>query len=235
MYIVFLTIGLVLTTVFTIKRTYKSSPCLVMLKALSSAFFIFTAITAFVFNNNVPLLVGVPAVIGAVFGLLGDISLDLKYVYPQDHDVYLKGGFTAFSIGHLFYIVSIFFSYELSFGNYAYALFGLVALIISVPVTEKLMKLDYNKFKLITIMYSAILGFTDALSFSVIFTEGVSVHTVLHSVGLTLFLLSDAVLSGLYFAKDEKKRKSRPSIIINHIFYYSAQYILAVSLAFYRG
>lgn len=235
MYIIFLTIGVVITTIFTIKRTHKSSPRLLMLKALSSAFFVFTAITAFAFNDNVPLLVGIPAVIGAVFGLLGDVSLDLKYVYPQDHDVYLKGGFTSFSIGHLFYIISIFFSYGLSFGNYAYAIFGLAVLMISVPVTEKLMKLDYNKFKLITLMYSAILGFTDALSFSVLFTEGVSVHTVLHSVGLTLFLLSDAVLSGLYFAKDEKKRNSRPSIIANHIFYYSAQYILAVSLAFYRG
>ena len=235
MYIIFLTIGVVITTVFTIKRTHKSSPRLLMLKALSSAFFVFTAITAFAFNDNVPLLVGIPAVIGAVFGLLGDVALDLKYVYPQDHDVYLKGGFTSFSIGHLFYIVSIFFSYGLSFGNYAYAIFGLAVLIISVPVTEKLMKLDYNKFKLITLMYSAILGFTDALSFSVLFTEGVSVHTVLHSVGLTLFLLSDAVLSGLYFAKDEKKKNSRPSIIANHIFYYSAQYILAVSFAFYRG
>lgn len=235
MYIIFLTIGVVITTVFTIKRTHKSSPRLLMLKALSSAFFVFTAITAFAFNDNVPLLVGIPAVIGAVFGLLGDVALDLKYVYPQDHDVYLKGGFTSFSIGHLFYIISIFFSYGLSFGNYAYAIFGLAVLIISVPVTEKLMKLDYNKFKLITLMYSSILGFTDALSFSVLFTEGVSVHTVLHSVGLTLFLLSDAVLSGLYFAKDEKKRNSRPSIIANHIFYYSAQYILAVSLAFYRG
>lgn len=235
MYIIFLTIGVVITTIFTIKRTHKSSPRLLMLKALSSAFFVFTAITSFAFNDNVPLLVGIPAVIGAVFGLLGDVSLDLKYVYPQDHDVYLKGGFTSFSIGHLFYIISIFFSYGLSFGNYAYAIFGLAVLMISVPVTEKLMKLDYNKFKLITLMYSAILGFTDALSFSVLFTEGVSVHTVLHSVGLTLFLLSDAVLSGLYFAKDEKKRNSRPSIIANHIFYYSAQYILAVSLAFYRG
>lgn len=235
MYIIFLTIGVVITTIFTIKRTHKSSPRLLMLKALSSAFFVFTAITAFAFNDNVPLLVGIPAVIGAVFGLLGDVALDLKYVYPQDHDVYLKGGFTSFSIGHLFYIISIFFSYGLSFGNYAYAIFGLAVLIISIPVTEKLMKIDYNKFKLITLMYSAILGFTDALSFSVLFTEGVSVHTVLHSVGLTLFLLSDAVLSGLYFAKDEKKRNSRPSIIANHIFYYSAQYILAVSLAFYRG
>ena len=235
MYIIFLTIGVVITAVFTIKRTHKSSPRLLMLKALSSAFFVFTAITSFAFNDNVPLLVGIPAVIGAVFGLLGDVALDLKYVYPQDHDVYLKGGFTSFSIGHLFYIISIFFSYGLSFGNYAYAIFGLAVLIISVPVTEKLMKLDYNKFKLITLMYSAILGFTDALSFSVLFTEGVSVHTVLHSVGLTLFLLSDAVLSGLYFAKDEKKKNSRPSIIANHIFYYSAQYILAVSLAFYRG
>ena len=152
MYIIFLTIGVVITAVFTIKRTHKSSPRLLMLKALSSAFFVFTAITAFAFNDNVPLLVGIPAVIGAVFGLLGDVALDLKYVYPQDHDVYLKGGFTSFSIGHLFYIVSIFFSYGLSFGNYAYAIFGLAVLMISVPVTEKLMKLDYNKFKLITLM-----------------------------------------------------------------------------------
>ncbi len=235
MYIVFLIIGLIITTIFTVKRTHKSSPKLLMLKALSSAFFIFTAIVAFAFNENVPVLVGVPAIIGAVFGLLGDVSLDLKYIYPQDHDVYLKGGFTSFSIGHLFYVIAIFFSYNLSFGNYLYSVFGLVVLLISVPVTEKIMKLDYNKFKMITFFYSAIIGFTDALSFSVIFSEGPSAHTILHSAGMTLFLLSDAVLSGLYFGKDEKKRNSRPMVILNHIFYYSAQYLLAISLAFYRG
>ncbi len=237
MYIVFLTIGLIITIIFTVKRTHKSSPKLLMLKALSSAFFIFTAIAAFTFNENVPVLVGVPAVIGAVFGLLGDISLDLKYIYPQDHDVYLKGGFTSFSIGHLCYIISMFFSYNLSFGNYAYAVFALLLLLIYTPISQKLkfMKLDYNKFLFITMLYGAIIGFTDGLSFSIIFTEGATAHTVLHSAGMTLFLLSDAVLSGLYFGKEEKQRNSRAMIILNHIFYYSAQYLLAISLAFYRG
>ncbi len=235
MYIVFLVVGLLITTVFTIKRTHKSSPKLLMLKGLWSAFFIFTAIAAFVFNENVPTLVGLTAITGAVFGLLGDISLDLKYIYPQDHDVYLKGGFTSFSIGHLLYVISMFFSYNLSFGNYAYAIFGLIVLVIFTPVSQKVMKLDYNKFMLITLLYGAIIGFTDALSFSIIFTEGPSAHTLLHSAGMTLFLLSDVVLSTLYFAKDEKKRNSRPMIILNHIFYYSAQYLLAISLAFYRG
>lgn len=237
MYIVFLIIGILIATIFTIKRTHESSPRLLMLKGLSSAFFIFTAIAAFTSNENVPTLVGVTAVVGAVFGLLGDISLDLKYIYPQDHDVYLKGGFTSFSIGHLFYVMSMFFSYNLSFGNYAYAVFGLILLFVYTPISQKLkfMKLDYNKFMFITMLYGAIIGFTDALSFSIVFTEGATTHTVLHSAGMTLFLLSDAVLSGLYFGKEEKQRNSRPMIILNHIFYYSAQYLLAVSLAFYRG
>lgn len=237
MYIVFLIIGLIFTTIFTIKRTHKSSPSLLMLKSLSSVFFILTAITAFAFNENSSVFVGIPVIIGGIFGLMGDISLDLKYIYPKDHDIYLKGGFTSFSIGHFFFIISMFFSYELSFGNYAYAAFGLLLLLIYTPVSQKIkfFNIDYKKFLVITMLYGAIIGFTDALSFSIVFTEGASVHTVLHSLGMTLFLLSDAVLSNLYFGKNEKTRNSRSLIILNHIFYYSAQYLLAVSLAFYRG
>lgn len=237
MYIVFLVLGLFITAVFTIRRTGESSPKLLMLKALSSAFFIFTAITAFVFNENVPTLVGVTAIIGAVFGLLGDISLDLKYIYPQHHDIYLKGGFTSFSIGHIFYIMSMFFSYSLSLGNYAYAVFGLVVVLIYTPISQKLkfMKIDYNKFLFITMLYGAVIGFTDALSFSIVFTQGPSAHTLLHSAGMTLFLLSDGVLSSLYFGKNEEMRSNRAMIVLNHVFYYSAQYLLAASLAFYRG
>ena len=84
-------------------------------------------------------------------------------------------------------------------------------------------------------LYGAVIGFTDALSFSIIFSQGPSAHTLLHSAGMTLFLLSDGVLSSLYFGKTEKMRNNRAMIILNHICYYSAQYLLAVSLAFYRG
>ena len=44
---------------------------------------------------------------------------------------------------------------------------------------------------------------------------------------MVLFIASDAVLSGIYFGKD-KCVKSQ--ILLNHILYYGAQYLIASSL-----
>ena len=49
------------------------------------------------------------------------------------------------------------------------------------------------------------------------------------------FLISDFLLSGTYFGITEKDRKNQVAITFNHSIYYIAQYLIALSLAFYKG
>ena len=51
--------------------------------------------------------IGVLVVMGLVCGLLGDIWLDLKYVFPEQDLVFTYAGFAVFGIGHVLYIAGM--------------------------------------------------------------------------------------------------------------------------------
>ena len=59
-------------------------------------------------------------------------------------------------------------------------------------------------------------------------SHGFSATTLLLAVGSVLFLLSDVVLIGIYY----QNKDSRPFIAVNHILYYAAQYIIALSILY---
>jgi hypothetical protein len=54
-------------------------------------------------------------------------------------------------------------------------------------------------------------------------------------VAMIAFLVSDFLLSGTYFGLTEKDRKNQVAITLNHTIYYIAQYLIMLSLAFYKG
>ncbi len=235
MNILFLAMGFIVTTIFIIKRNTDVTLNIVLIKGFASILFIFTAAGSFLVNSRCPQTLGVMTVLGAVFGLLGDVTLDFKYVYKNHADTYLYSGFVCFLIGHLLYTSGLAIAYGMSDKNVLFAVIGLVVMAVFVPLSEKIMNAKYGKFMFITILYLAVFGFELGYVFSLLFTAGISTHTVLINVGMGLFILSDMFLSPLYFSNDEKCRSNVPAIKLNHIFYYSAQYIIAYSLCFFKG
>lgn len=233
----FLALGVASAVVFICLRTANVELKHAVLKGVTSVFFILTGLFAFTENPECPKFLGAFTVAGAIFGMLGDVSLDLKYVYDKDFGSYLKIGFINFLIGHIFYSIAMLCTY---FGEYSFinvlvsVVFGAL-MFFGVSTTEKLLDLEYGKFKRISSIYMAVIGFTFALSVSLMISEKFTLHTILLVVGMTLFLVSDALLSGLYFGKDEKRRTNRLTIILNHAVYYAAQFTIALSLSFYRG
>lgn len=226
-----LIIGVVFFLVFISKRTAKVTLQVAFVKAIASVCFISTALFAMVENSSCPKIVGALVAVGGVWGLLGDIALDLKYVFKKYEKEYLYAGFSSFGIGHIFYIAALY----INFGFNAKALIGSVAAglvcVAVVFISQPLMKLDYRGYKKITVVYMFILGFTYGLSSGYAIFD-YSLPALIFTIGFILFLASDVFLSGLYFGTTEKKRTSRPAIIINHLLYYSAQFVIAVALLY---
>ncbi|MCD7827526.1 MAG: lysoplasmalogenase [Clostridiales bacterium] len=170
--------------------------------------------------------------VGLVGGLMGDVWLDLKWIYPSDNDSYTFAGFGAFMLGHLVYIAALLIYYA----DWSKPLYVIIPIIIAALVAggmlvlEKPMKMNYGKFKVITVIYSAILTYMTFLSGSLALMDRFETRTtVIMFIGGVFFMISDLILSGTYFGEG----KNRPvDVVTNHVTYYVAQMLIATSLLF---
>lgn len=200
-----------------------------ILKAVVSALFIAVGFCAVYANNSrcALFILG-----GLVCGILGDIWLDLKYIYPSDDAPYTFSGFISFAIGHVLFISGML----LDFGDTVAAPKLLLIAAISVALgfatvlSGPLMGLNYGKYRGISMLYGPLLFGTALVALLLSLNTGFeNTGLVMMLVGGVLFALSDLVLSGTYFGTG----KDRPvDIILNYVFYYGAQFTIALSILF---
>ncbi len=231
---VFLVVGIAITIVFLSKRTARVTLNVAFLKSVASMCFILTGLFGFVGNENCPRIVGALVAAGAAWGMLGDIALDLKYVFKKYEESYLTAGFSSFLVGHIFYSAAMINIFGFEKLPAIVALAVAIGSCVFVLISEPLLKVKYGKFKRITALYMTVLGATVGLSIGYAISTGFDVSAILLAIGFFLFIASDAVLAGLYFSLDSKKRTHRPDIILNHFLYYAAQFTIAISLNFIK-
>ena len=175
---------------------------------------------------------GIFVLIGLLCGLLGDIWLDLKYVYPEQEDAFTYVGMGAFGVGHILYVIGLL----LRFYPKGKPLYVIVPIVLAAIVSavnlllEKPMRLHYGKMKPIVFTYGVLLFSVVAVSGSLAISCGWRETTLnLFFAGTILFVLSDVILSGTYWGQG----KDRPiDLALNYLTYYPAQYLIAVSLLF---
>ena len=180
-------------------------------KTIASFGFVSSAIIGIVVSDATELAkwaIGLIA-IGLLCGMVGDIILDLKVIYPNNDNYYLNTGMGSFFLGHVFYIVAFSLLVEANIENYVSLVsvhgcsvpllitFGVSAVLtLGITLSSKMMGLNFGKFKWQTISY------TFVLNCSMVYTLVLSIMgggLWLAFVGLVLFLLSDVVLSFQYF------------------------------------
>ena len=202
----------------------------VLLKSVVSVQFIAVAVLGWYLSSRG--ILGIFVIIGLTFGLLGDIWLDLKYVFRNYDDQFTYAGFASFGIGHILYIAGLLSQYMSSMKLSYLVLPIILGTLLSLcnAVLEKPMKLHYGKMKGIVIGYGVLLFSTVLLSGSLALAKSWQNPTLnLFFAGSVIFALSDLVLSGTYFGVG----KERPvDIISNYILYYGGQFLIAYSLLY---
>lgn len=230
-----LAIGIVSAIFFMKERVKKCGIKALLLKTVTSIIFIFCGAigSANALKHGYcvfPILV----LMGLVFGLLGDIWLDLKWIYKDDNDIYTFSGFFSFIVGHILFIAAILHRFA-DWNKIIYIILPVIISLIAAVgmlILEKPLKMKYGKFKAITVVYTFIVALLAFLSGSFALMNGFKIMTLnLMFAGGIFFALSDLILSGTYFGENKK----RPiDIITNHTTYYAAQFLIASSLMFLK-
>jgi len=164
--------------------------------------------------------------LGLVFGLVGDILLDLKVMHPEKSDAYLNTGMMAFGAGHVMYFFAIvtYISDKVVTGYGWVVLASLVfALLVGALIVRfaPQLKMDFSGYKVQNWLYSSVLIFMTLIS---LFLAFIVPQAGMLAAGFILFLASDLILSMQYFGG---KQESAGLTIANHVLYYFAQIMIA--------
>jgi len=216
---------LVFTTIFIFVRSKGASVYSVLTKSIASFCFIMCFLISMTYTTltNTAFIC---ILAGLVCGLIGDILLEAKVIYTKDEDLYLKGGFVSFGVGHIFYtIVLILLAINLNIDLLVPVLvaigLGAVMTVGTYYSSTKLMKQDFGKNTAITLVYTFMLLFITifAIALAIMNTMFIS-----FAIGLIFFLVSDLILSMQYFGG---KANNNTLQILNHSTYYLAQILIA--------
>jgi len=222
--IVFL--GAIALTLFLVYRDRNGSVKALLYKTLASFLFILVAVASFMVNPGQGVATfAVLIMMGLVCGLIGDILLDLKIMYKESSSLYQHGGMIAFLVGHLFYLTALIAYFGFSWIPLVIAV---VLAIIIAGVSKFVFKFDFAEHTVDTYAYTFVLSYMMTQACYAAITQGFSTCTVLLAAGSILFLLSDLVLSMTYY----DNKDSRGFIAVNHILYYAAQFVIALSILY---
>lgn len=230
LYYIVLAVGLVVSFIFCYQRRLGFSLKNLIFKSVSSLCFLLTAVFALIGNPSA-FTYGSLIIMGGALGLVGDILLDLKGIYPQDESVYLRGGFIFFLVGHIFYIGAVIFSIKPKWYYVLIAAAISVVIGIGTVLSANIMKVHYGAYRSIVAVYVAFLAMTTVVSLFAVILTSFSKAFVIMTIGAVLFLLSDVVLSGTFFGRGKDKPHH---YFINHFLYYAGQYLIASSILFLK-
>ena len=234
----FLAMTVVITAMFIFVEMKESSLFSLFFKALASFSFILLysivisektvqAASPYYIGENFISFMGTGSLIfiGLVAGLIGDLLLGLRPLLPQeDNNAIITSGIVSFSVGHIFYYFAL-----LSMDRFSvYPLIIGIAGAVIIYFGAKFLDIKLDKLKVPSLIYSFIIFVVFGQALFNAIHLGFTLPSLLFFVGTILFIVSDLILSQIYFREGTK----RVMVIYNLATYYAAQILIGFSILY---
>ncbi|MBR3227094.1 MAG: lysoplasmalogenase [Erysipelotrichaceae bacterium] len=212
--------GLILQCLFIKTEHEEKYVPAVILKGCASLMFVLIAYNAFLMVNNV---FNKQFLIGLVFGMIGDILLNLRFVFKKSGQKIFLLGILAFLIGHIIYLLAL-----LPQARHVWIwhciVIGAVAAGLLLAYIFKTMDIK-PAFKIFGVFYLGAVFIMTAIALGIaVFVP--SNRSLIYAIGAILFTASDVVLIFNTFSG----KTTFPLRICNLILYYIGQTLIALSL-----
>lgn len=216
-------IGIVLQALFIYAEKKKKYATAVCLKGLASCCFIALGILSrsLSVNDSFAKLI----VIGLILGGVGDVFLNLRFVFEKIGQKIFLLGIAAFLAGHIVYLVALI---PLSEKLVASVIIGAVAAtLILIYIFSHIEKVKIP-FKIFGVLYIGAVVIMTVVALGNLATSPRSTQALLYAVGAVFFTVSDIVLIFNTFTA-----KTRFSMRVTNLsLYYLGQLLIALSLQF---
>lgn len=219
--IVLCIIGMALQAAF-ITAEYKKSPVWALILK-GSASIVFVIIGYFGFKHCSDAYFGRMVLLGLVFGAIGDILLNLRFLVKKSSQIVFLAGIAAFLTGHVMYLLALI----------PYSKYLLPSIIIGAVLGAALLWYTFKKinvklaFMIFGIAYLGVIVIMTAVAIGNVIAVQETCR-LLFAIGAVLFTISDVVL--IFNTFGEKPVFSKR--ILNLSCYYIAQLFIAVSIFF---
>lgn len=160
---------------------------------------------------------------GLILGAIGDILLNLRFVFEKQGQKIFLLGIAAFLAGHIVYLISL-----INFSNYYLICSTCGVILAAILLTIIFKSFDVKlAFKIFGVLYLGAVCLMACFAVGNYFSNK-STYTLLYALGALLFLVSDVVLIFNTFGKTTKFSLR----ITNLSLYYVGQLLIASSIFF---
>lgn len=217
--IILAAIGVILQGVFICVEHKEKYVAADILKGLAALMFVVIGFIGYTTVTNDSL--GSKIAIGLVFGLIGDVLLNLRFVLKENGQKVFLLGILAFLIGHILYLCALI----------PIAVNLLVCIIIGALLAAALLTYIFKTmdvklaFKIFGVFYLGAVIIMTVIAINIAISTG-NTHDLIYAVGAVLFTASDIVLIFNTFSGVTKFSLR----ITNLSLYYIGQLLIAGSL-----
>ena len=218
--IIYILAGMTLQALFIKTEHEEKYVPAVILKGAAALCFVLIGYYAFTRTNNI---LAQKIFYGLVFGMIGDILLNLRFVFKEQGQKIFLAGILAFLIGHVIYLLAL-----LGVARHVWVWYCILAgAVIAAALLAYIFRtMEVKKaFKIFGIFYLGAVIIMTCIALGIAFFMPSRGHLVF-AIGAVLFTLSDIVLIFNTFSGT-----SRFSLRITNLsLYYLGQVLIACSL-----
>ena len=215
--------GLILQSLFIKSEFDEKMKAAVVLKGTASLMFVLLGI--YLMPSRITMYVDF-ILKGLIFGMFGDILLNLRYLVPKQKAASVFGlGVLSFIVGHGFYISAL-----VDLGGTGILLWTLLFTIVISAIVIILMKkhipIEKKYVRVFCYIYIVVVVTMLSAAISLMLVKGYSFKYTSFLVGALLFLISDIFTVYFSFIKETNLQRT-----LNLYTYYLAQILIALTLA----